>query len=440
MSPYDKVYQPGGNYMSQDFRFDTLALHAGHEVDPTGSRAVPIYQTSSYVFDSTEHAAQLFALETPGFIYTRLQNPTLDVLEKRIAALEGGIAAIATASGQAAEMLSILNIAKAGDDIISATALYGGTYTLFNSSLRRLGINVIFVDSTNPDNFKDAITPNTKLLYAETLGNPKLDVLNIEAVAKIAHDAKIPLIVDNTVATPYLCRPIEWGADIVIHSLTKFMGGHGTSLGGVVVDSGNFDWTSGKFADLVDPDPAYHGLSYTDTFGKAAYAARARVVALRDFGPALSPFNAFLIMQGIETLGLRMERHSSNALKVAEFLDKHDSVSWVNYPGLQSNSNFELASKYLPKGCSSLMGFGIKGGYAAAVTFINSVKLLSHLANIGDAKSLVIHPASTTHQQLNEQERLASGVTDDFIRLSIGIEDISDIIEDIDQALKASQK
>ncbi len=426
--------------MPQSYRFDTLALHAGHEVDPTGSRAVPIYQTTSYVFQDTEHAASLFALESPGFIYTRLQNPTLDVLEKRVAALEGGVGAVVTASGQAAEMASILTILKAGDDIVSSSALYGGTYTLLNSSLRRLGINTIFVDSTDPENYRKALTPKTKLLYAETLGNPKLDVLNIEAVAKIAHGAGVPLIVDNTVASPYLCRPIEWGADIVIHSLTKFMGGHGTSLGGVVVDSGRFDWNNGKFLDLVEPDPSYHGLSYTETFGAAAYIARLRVATLRDFGPAMSPFNAFLIMQGIETLSLRMERHSSNALRVAEFLEGHTAVSWVNYPGLPSHPSRDLAKKYLPKGCSGLMGFGIKGGYGAGVKFINSLKLLSHLANIGDAKSLVIHPASTTHQQLTDGERFAAGVSDDFIRLSIGIEDVQDLIQDIDQALKESQK
>ncbi|MCX8053748.1 MAG: O-acetylhomoserine aminocarboxypropyltransferase/cysteine synthase [Armatimonadetes bacterium] len=422
--------------MENRYGFDTLALHAGHEIDPTGSRAVPIYQTTSYVFRDTEHAARLFALEESGFIYTRLQNPTVDVLEKRIAALEGGAAAVCTASGQSAETLCILNVAKAGDEIVSSSALYGGTYTLFNNTLRRLGINTVFVDSTDPENYRRAITSRTRLLYGETIGNPKLEVLDIETVAKIAHEAGIPLVVDNTVATPYLCRPFEWGADIVIHSLTKWLGGHGTSLGGVIVDSGRFDWTNGKFPELVEPDPSYHGVSYTESFGEAAFAAKVRVVALRDIGPAISPFNAFLVLQGIETLSLRMARHSENALKVAEHLTRHPAVSWVNYPGLPNHPSHALAQKYLPRGCSSIVGFGVKGGYEAGVRFINRVKLLSHLANIGDARSLVIHPASTTHQQLTPEERLAAGVTDDFIRLSIGLEDVDDIIADINQALE----
>jgi O-acetylhomoserine (thiol)-lyase len=338
-------------------------------------------------------------------------------------------------------MLSILNILKEGDEFVSSSSLYGGTYTLFNNSFRRMGINAVFIDSTDPENYRRAITPKTKLLYAETLGNPRVDVLHIEAVARIAHEAGIPLIVDNTVATSYLCRPIEWGADIVIHSLTKFTGGHGSSLGGVVVDSGKFNWkTSGKFADLVDPDPSYHGLSFTESFGEAAYAARLRVTALRDFGPAMSPFNAFLILQGIETLSLRMERHSSNALALAEFLEEHAAVTWVTYPGLPSHPGHEIAKKYLPKGCSGLLGFGIRGGYDAGVKFINSVKLLSHLANIGDSRSLVIHPASTTHQQLTPQEQTAAGVSPDFIRLSVGLENIGDIVEDVDRALKISQR
>lgn len=418
-----------------DYKFDTLALHAGHEVDETGSRAVPIYQTSSYVFNDTDHAASLFSLEKPGFIYTRLQNPTLDVLEKRVAALEGGVAAVATSAGQSAEMMAVLTIAQAGDQIVSSSALYGGTYTLFNNTLRRLGIETVFVDATDPENFRKAITPKTKLVYAETLGNPKLDVLDIEAVAKIAHEHDLPLFVDNTVATPYLCRPIEWGADVVIHSLTKWMGGHGTSLGGIVVDSGKFDWTKGRYPELSEPEPSYHGLDFVDAFGAAAFAARLRVIALRDCGPAMSPFNAFLIMQGIETLSLRMDRHCANAQAVAEFLEKHDAVSWVIYPGLESHPGHKLATKYLPKGCSSIVGFGIKGGFDAGVKFINKVKLLSHLANIGDAKSLVIHPASTTHQQLSPEEQVAAGVTPDFIRLSIGLEDVGDIVSDIDQAL-----
>ncbi len=426
--------------MADDLRFDTLALHAGHEIDSTGSRAVPIHQTTSYVFKDTEHASKLFSLEMPGFIYTRLQNPTLDVLEKRVAALEGAAAAVAVASGQAAETLTVLNLAKAGDEIVSSSSLYGGTYTLFNTTLRRLGIDAKFVDNADPQSFRKAITPKTKLLYTETLGNPKVDVPDLEAIANIAHEAGIPLVVDNTVATPYLCRPMEWGADIVVHSLTKWMGGHGTSLGGIVVDSGKFDWkASGKFPDLVEPDPSYHGLSYTEAFGAVAFAARLRVSGLRDMGPAMSPFNAFLVLQGIETLSLRMDRHSSNALAVARFLEGHPLVSWVCHPGLESHPSHRLARKYLPRGCSSLMGFGIKGGYEAGVRFINSVKLLSHLANIGDARSLVIHPASTTHQQLTSEERAAAGVTDDFIRLSIGIEDVQDIIADIEQALESSR-
>jgi O-acetylhomoserine (thiol)-lyase len=425
--------------MSRKQGFDTLALHAGHEIDPTGSRAVPIYQTTSYVFQSTDHAAQLFALEKPGFIYTRLQNPTLDVLEKRVAALEGGIGAVAVASGQAAETMCIATLAKEGDEIVSASALYGGTYTLLNNTMRRLGINTVFVDSTDPENFRRAITPKTKLVYAETLGNPKLDVLDIEAVAEVAHEAGLPLVIDNTVPTPYLCRPFEYGADVVVHSLTKWMGGHGTSLGGIVVDSGKFDWANGKFPEFTDPDPSYHGMEFAEAFGQAAFLAKVRVTALRDLGPALSPFNAFLIMQGIETLSLRMDRHCANAMKVAEFLTKHKAVNWVIYPGLAEHPSHKLAQKYLPKGCGSLMGFGIKGGYEAGIKFINSVELLSHLANIGDARSLVIHPASTTHQQLTTDERAAAGVTDDFIRLSIGLEDVEDIIADIDQALAASQ-
>jgi len=426
--------------MPAEYGFDTLALHAGHDVDPTGSRAVPIYQTTSYKFQDTDHAAQLFALEKPGFIYTRLQNPTLDVLEKRVAALEGGLASVVTASGMAAETLAVLNLLKAGDQIVSSATLYGGTYTLFNNSLRRMGFDTVFVDASDPANFRTAITAKTRLLYAETIGNPKLDVLDIEAVAKIAHETGIPLIIDSTVATPYLCKPIEWGADIVVHSLTKFMGGHGNSLGGVVVDSGRFDWKSGKFPDLVEPDPSYHGLSYTDAFGAAAYAARLRVTALRDLGPAMSPFNAFLILQGIETLSLRMERHCANALALAQFLEGHPAVSWVSYPGLASHPSHLLARKYLTKGAGGLVGFGIKGGLEAGVKFINSVKLLSHLANIGDSRSLVIHPASTTHQQLSAEEQVAAGVTPDFIRLSVGIEDIEDIIADVDQALRESKR
>ncbi|HOM72983.1 MAG TPA: O-acetylhomoserine aminocarboxypropyltransferase/cysteine synthase, partial [Armatimonadota bacterium] len=384
--------------------------------------------------------ARLFALEEAGNIYTRIMNPTTAVLESRVAALEGGIGALAVASGQAAETIAILNLASSGDQIVSSSSLYGGTYTLFNYVLRRLGIDTVFVDDSNPENFRNAITSKTKAIYAETLSNPRVNAQDISALAEIAHEYNVPLIIDNTFATPYLCRPIEWGADIVIHSLTKFMGGHGTSIGGIIVDSGKFDWTSGRFPSYCEPDPSYHGLKFAETFGQAAYITKARVQLLRDFGPALSPFNAFLILQGIETLGLRMQRHSDNALKVAEYLSSHPTVSWVTYPGLPNSPTHNIAKKHLKHGFGAIMGFGIKGGLDAGVKFINSVKLLSHLANVGDAKSLVIHPASTTHQQLTEEEQLASGITPDFIRLSVGIEDVEDIIADIDQALVKSQQ
>lgn len=421
-------------------KFDTITLHGGQEVDSTtNSRAVPIYQTTAYAFDDTQHAADLFGLKQFGNIYTRLMNPTTDVFEKRVAMLEGGVGALATASGMAAITYAILNIAGPGDEIVSSSALYGGTYTLFAHTLKKLGITVKFVDPTDPNNFDLAITEKTRLVYAESLGNPKLNVLDIAKVARIAHKHHIPLIVDNTVPSPYLLRPIEYGADIVVHSATKFLGGHGTSMGGVIVDSGNFDWYgASKFPELTNPDPSYHGAIYTRDFGKLAYIIKARVHLLRDTGAVISPFNSFMILQGIETLPLRMQRHSENALKVANFLKENKNVSWVNYPGLEDHPDFELAKKYMPKGQSAIVGFGIKGGKEAGVKFIDNVKLLSHLANIGDAKSLVIHPASTTHQQLSEEEKISSGVTDDFIRLSIGIEDVEDIIADIDQALKAS--
>lgn len=421
--------------------FDSIALHAGQKPDPaTGARAVPIYQTSSYVFKDTTHAANLFALKEFGNIYTRIMNPTWDVLEQRVAALEGGVAALATASGQAATTLAVLNISSAGDQIVSSVSLYGGTYNLFHYTLPKLGIESAFVDPSDPENFKRAITHSTRLIYAETMGNPKNDMLDIEAVAKIAHDAGVPLIIDNTVATPYLCRPLEWGADIVVHSMTKFLGGHGNSIGGIIVDSGKFNWANGRFPELVDPDPSYHHLKFVETFGPLAYILKARVQLLRDLGPALSPFNAFLILQGVETLSLRVQRHCDNALKVAQFLETRPAVNWVNYPGLSSHPTHALARKYLPKGFGAILGFGIKGGLQAGIKFINAVGLLSHLANIGDAKSLVIHPASTTHQQLSAQEREATGVTEDFIRLSIGLESIDDILADIDQALAASQR
>lgn len=417
-------------------KFNTIALHGGQKVDSTNSRALPIYQTTAYLFNDTEHASNVFALNEAGNIYTRLGNPTTDVLEKRVAMLEGGIGALAVASGSAAVTYAILNIAKTGDEIVSSTALYGGTHNLFAHTLERFGIKTHFVNSENPEDYEKAITDKTKLIYAESVGNPKLGVLDIENLAKIAHKNNIPFIVDNTVPSPYLLKPIEFGADIVVHSATKFLGGHGTSLAGIIVDSGNFDWTSGKFPEFTEPDPSYNGIKYSETFGNAAYITKIRTQLLRDTGACISPFNAFLIIQGIETLHLRMKEHSQNALKVAEFLERNPHVSWVNYPGLKSNKNYELAQKYLPKGQGALIGFGIKGGKAAGAKFIDSVKLLSHVANIGDAKSLVIHPASTTHSQLSEEARLECGVSDDFIRLSIGIEDVEDIIADIKQALE----
>ena len=426
-------------------RLDTVAVHSGQELpDPTtGSRAVPIYQTTSYVFKSTDHAANLFALKELGNIYTRLMNPTTDVFERRIAAIEGGTGALAVASGQAAETLALLAISQVGDEIVAANNLYGGTYQLFHYTFPKLGRTVKFVDSQKPEEFKKAITPKTRAIYAETIGNPKLDVPDFEALAKIAHDAGIPLVVDNTVGVG-LVRPIEHGADIVVASATKYIGGHGTSIGGVIVDSGNFKWNNGKFPEFTEPDPSYHGIKYWDAFssfpglGNVAFIFKVRVQLLRDLGPALSPFNSFLFLQGLETLPLRQRKHSENALKVAEFLKHHPLVSWVTYPGLTDNPNHKIAAKYLKTNYGGLVGFGIKGGLSSGKKFIESVKLFSHLANIGDTKSLVIHPASTTHQQLTPQEQAATGVTPDFIRLSIGIEDAEDIIEDLDQALKIS--
>lgn len=422
--------------------FETLAVHAGQELDSaTMSRAVPIYQTTSYGFRDTEHAANLFALKEFGNIYTRLMNPTSDVFEKRIAALESGVGALAVASGQAAITYAILNIAGSGDEIVSATSLYGGTYNLFSTTLKKIGITVKFVDPSNPENFRGAITDKTKAIFAETIGNPKGDVFDIEAVAAIAHENGIPLIVDNTFPSPYLLRPIEFGADIVVHSATKFIGGHGTSIGGVIVDGGKFDWAaSGKFPGLTEPDQSYHGVVYTEAVGPLAYIIKARVQLLRDMGAAISPFNSFLLLQGLETLHLRMERHSSNALAVAKFLESHDAVEWVNYPGLESHDSYELAKKYMPLGQGAIMTFGIKGGVEAGKKVINAVQLFSHLANVGDSKSLIIHPASTTHQQLSEQEQLEAGVSPGMIRLSIGTESIDDILYDIGQAIEASQR
>ncbi|MFD0679655.1 MULTISPECIES: homocysteine synthase [unclassified Paenibacillus] len=421
---------------------ETLAVHAGQQIDPTTlSRAVPIYQTTSYGFRDTEHAANLFALKEFGNIYTRVMNPTTDVFEQRVAALEGGVGALGVASGQAAITYSILNIAGAGDEIVSAASLYGGTYNLFSNTLSKLGINVTFVDPSDPENFRKAITNKTKALYAETVGNPKGDVLDIEAVAAIAHENGIPLIVDNTFPSPYLLRPIEHGADIVVHSATKFIGGHGTSIGGVIVDGGKFDWTAnGRFPGLTEPDPSYNGVVYTEAVGPLAYIIKARVQLLRDLGGALSPFNSFLLLQGLETLHLRLERHSSNALKVAQYLEQHEDVEWVSYPGLKSHPSYKLAQKYLPKGQGAILTFGIKGGIEAGKRLIHSVQLFSHLANVGDSKSLIIHPASTTHQQLNEEEQAAAGVTSGLIRLSIGTEAIDDILYDLEQAIAVSQQ
>ncbi len=419
-------------------KIETLALHGGQEADPTtGSRAVPIYQTTSYQFKDTDHAANLFGLKEFGNIYTRLMNPTTDVLEKRVALLDGGVAALAVASGQSAITLALLNIAQAGDEIVSADNLYGGTYTLFHYTFARLGIKVRFVKSGDLEAFQKAITPKTKAIYAESIGNPKLDVADLEGISKIAHKNGIPFIVDNTVS-PYLLRPIDFGADIVVYSATKFIGGHGTSLGGLIVDSGKFDWTNGKFPLIADPDPSYHGINFVDALkplGNIAYIIKARVTLLRDLGPALSPFNAFLLLQGLETLHLRMPRHCENALAVAQFLEKSPKVTWVNYPGLVKSPEKAKADRYLKKGAGAIIGFGIKGGLESGKKFINALQLVSHLANIGDAKTLAIHPATTTHQQLSAEEQRATGVTPDFIRLSIGLEHIDDIIADIEQAL-----
>lgn len=422
-------------------RFDTLQVHAGQSVDPaTGSRAVPIYQTSSYVFNDVEHAANLFALKEPGNIYTRIMNPTSDVLEQRIAALEGGVGALAVASGSAAITYAILNIAGAGDEIVSAGTLYGGTHNLFTHTLPRLGIKTIFVNPDEPENFRAAINDNTKALYIETIGNPGINLVDIEKVAEIAHANQIPLIVDNTFGTPYLIRPIDFGADIVVHSATKFIGGHGTSIGGLIIDSGKFDWAgSGKFPGLTEEDPSYHGVKYVEAAGPAAYIVKARVQLLRDTGAALSPFNSFLFLQGLETLSLRVQRHVENTRRIVDFLSKHPKVSWVNYPELPENKYNELSKKYLPKGAGSIFTFGIKGGLEEGKSFIEKLTLFSLLANVADAKSLVIHPASTTHAQLNEEAQAEAGVTPDMIRLSIGIEDVEDLIEDLAQALEGIQ-
>lgn len=419
--------------------FNTQSLHAGYAPDPTTkARAVPIYQTSSFVFDNSEHAANLFALKEFGNIYTRIMNPTTDVLEQRVAALEGGVAALALSSGQAAQFLAVTNIAQAGDHIVSSSTLYGGTYTQFGVSFRKMGIDVTFVEPDDPENFRRALRPNTRLVYGETISNPRSNVLDIAKVADIAHSHNVPLIIDNTFASPYGCRPIEHGADVVLHSLTKFIGGHGTSIGGIIVDSGKFNWGNGQIPLMSEPSAAYHGMKFAEALGPIAYIIKARVEGLRDMGPCLSPFNSFLFLQGVETLGLRMDRHFANALAVAKFLETHPQVSWVKYASLPSSPYFELAQKYTPKGAGAVFTFGVKSGYEGGRKFIDNLKLLSHLANVGDSRSLVIHPASTTHQQLSAEQQLAAGVLPDMVRLSVGVEDLDDIMWDIDQALKAS--
>jgi len=422
--------------LSHQFGFSTRQLHAGQRPDPTtGASAVPIYQTTSYTFQDTAHAARLFSLEEEGYIYTRIMNPTNDVFEQRLAALEGGVGALAASSGHAAQTITVLSLCEAGDHIVSAATLYGGTYSQFQHTFPRLGIETTFVDPNDPQNFKKAIQANTKLIWGETLGNPGINVFPLEAVAEIAHQHGIPLVIDNTFATPYLCTPFSWGADIVVHSTTKFIGGHGTSIGGILVDGGRFDWrSSGRFPNFTQPDPGYHGLVYAD-LGETAFITKARAQVLRDIGACQSPFNAWLFLQGLETLSLRMERHVKNAQAVAEFLERHPRVKWVSYPGLQSHPDHERALHYLPKGPGAVLGFGIQGGVEAGSAFIEKLRLFSHLANIGDARSLAIHPASTTHSQLTPEQQISAGVSPDFVRLSIGLEDIEDILWDLDQAL-----
>ena len=420
--------------------FSTRCVHAGYQPDPTTkARAVPIYQTTSFVFEDSEDAAALFGLQKFGNIYTRIMNPTTAVLEERVASLENGVAGLAMASGQAAQFVAINSLMGVGDELVSASTLYGGTYTQFDVTLRKLGYNVKFVEPDDPENFEKAITPKTKLLYGETISNPRGNVLDIEAVARIAHKHGIPLVIDNTFATPYVCRPIDYGADIVVHSLTKFMGGHGNSIGGMIVDGGKFDWNNGKFPQLTEPSRAYHGMKFHEVFGNLAFIIRARVEGLRDLGPCMSPFNSFLFIQGIETLGMRMDRHLANSLAVAEWLERNPLVTWVKYPSLKSSPYYSIAKKYTPKGAGAVFSFGIKGGYNAGKKFIDSLKLFSHLANVGDVRSLVIHPSSTTHQQLSAAEQEAAGVTPELVRLSVGLEDVDDLQWDLDQALRASQ-
>ena len=431
---------PNGHHPNEDdrvFGFDTLAVHAGQRPDPvTGARAMPIYQTTSYIFEDTDHAAELFALQQFGNIYTRIMNPTTAAFEERIAALEGGVGALAVASGQAAQYIALMTLLSPGDQIVSSSALYGGTYTQFDIQLRRWGVDVVFVDPTDPENFRRAITPATKVIYGETIGNPRISVLDIAAVAAIAHDAGVPLMIDNTFATPVLCRPFEHGADIVVHSATKFIGGHGTAIGGVIVESGRFPWDNGNFPGMVDPSPGYHGISFYETFGEYGYLMKARVENLRDLGPALSPFNSFLFLQGLETLPIRMERHCRNAERVAAFLNDHPLVSWVSYPGLPESPSHALAQRYLPHGAGAVFTFGVKGGRETGARFIEELRLISHLANIGDAKTLIIHPGSTTHQQLSDEQQIAAGVSPDLVRISVGLEDPDDICWDLDRALR----
>ena len=423
------------------FGFETLALHAGQIPDPaTGARAAPIYQTTSFVFDSADHAASLFNLQTFGNVYSRISNPTVAVFEERMAALENGRAALACATGQAAEATAILTLCKAGDHIVSASTLYGGTHTLLGVNLKKLGIDTTFVNPDAPENFRKALKPDTKLLYAETLGNPLINIVDLEAVAAIAKDAGVPCLVDNTVPSPYLCRPFEHGADLVVHSATKYIGGHGTTMGGVIVESGKFPWGNGKFPEFTTPSPGYHGVIFHETFGDFGFTMKARMEIMRTFGPTLSPINAWLLLQGLETLGVRMDRHCLNALAVAKFLQDHKQVAWVNYPGLPGDKYHALAQKYLPRGASGLLNFGVKGGAQAGVRFIEAAQFMSHLANIGDAKTLIIHPASTTHRQMTDEDQLKAGVTPDMIRMSVGIETLDDILWDIDQALTEAAK
>jgi O-acetylhomoserine (thiol)-lyase len=423
------------------FGFETLSLHAGQIPDAaTGARAAPIYQTTSFVFDSADHAASLFNLQTFGNVYSRISNPTVAVLEERVAALEGGRAGLACATGQAAEATAVLTLCKAGDHVVSASTLYGGTHTLFGVNLKKLGLDTTFVDPADPENFRKALKPNTRLLYAEALGNPLINIVDLEAVAAIAKDAGVPFLVDNTVPSPYLCRPIEWGADLVVHSATKYLGGHGTTMGGLIVESGRFPWGNGKFPEFTTPSPGYHGVIFHETFGDFGFTMKARMEIMRTFGPTLAPINAWLLLQGIETLGVRMDRHCANALAVAKFLQGHRQVAWVNYPGLPGDKYHALARKYLPKGASGLLNFGVKGGARAGEKFIEAAQFMSHLANIGDAKTLIIHPASTTHRQMSDEDQLKAGVTPDMIRMSVGIETLEDILWDIDQALTEASR